>query len=223
MERMGGSDQGAREIVSSKMSTVSRSHRPFRRPIPWRRASNTTAARVFDGSCLRRLALLCLTLLVMSCVRSTPEDRRRADLIGRDPLFHTALHGVRFTNPGVATVAGAGPGAGTTWTEADRFGTIEGDAREVLIEAANTARRLGWMILGASCPSPGTYIVGGWKQFDRFVADLRMSWSDKTHQFSLVAQTPPVHGGMATNSSPAVRSEVDLSQTCLARATATKA
>jgi hypothetical protein len=160
--------------------------------------------------------------LTASCVRSTAEDRRRADLLGRDPLFHTALDGVRFSFPGVATTAGSGPGAATTWTEADRFGTIEGDPREVLIEAANTARRLGWTILGASCPSPGTYIVGGWKQFDRFVAHLEISWSDKTHQFSLKALTPPVHGGMATNSPPSVKGETNLSRTCLARGSGSK-
>jgi hypothetical protein len=159
---------------------------------------------------------------MLSCVGPTAEDRRRADLLGRDPLFHTALDGVRFSFPGVATTAGSGPGAATTWTEAHRFGTIEGDPPAVLIDAGNRARQLGWTILKASCPSPGTYLVFGWKQFDRFIADLDISWSDKTHQFSLVARTPPVHGGTGTNSPPAVRSEVDLSRTCLARGPGSK-
>lgn len=75
-------------------------------------------------------------------------------------------------------------------------------------------------ILSAS--GPGTYIVGGWKQFDRFVGDLEISWSDKTHQFSLVAQTPPVHGGMDTNSPPSVKGETNPSRTCLARGSESK-
>jgi hypothetical protein len=137
--------------------------------------------------------------------------------MGQDPLFHTELDGVRFNFPRPEIVPGSVIGAGVSWTEVDRFGKIAGDPRHVLIEAGDTARWLGWTILGASCPSPGTYIVAGWKQFDRFVADLTISWSDKTHGFSLVAETPPIHGGTATNSPPAVRGDVDLSRTCLGR------
>lgn len=111
-------------------------------------------------------------------------------------------------------LAGSGPGPGTYWTEALRWGTIEGDPRLVLLKATKTARRLGWTITRVECFSAATFHVSGWKQFDRFVALLSMGWSRDTEQFSIKAETPPVNAG-GTNMPPAPSSEVELTRSCL--------
>jgi hypothetical protein len=143
---------------------------------------------------------------------STAEDSRRAELLDRDPLLVAEIGGVRWETSPIAGPGSGGPG--TYWTQALRWGTIEGDPRLVLLEATKTARRLGWTITRVECFSAATFCVGGWKQFDRFVALLSMGWSRDTDQFSIKAETPPVNAG-GTNSPPARSSEVDLTRSCL--------
>ena len=163
---------------------------------------------------LIRFGLVCLTLLTASCSgSSTAEDSRRAEILDRDPFFRTELDGVRWETSAVAG-PGSGPGPGTYWTDALRWGSIHGDPRHAVLEAAKTARRLGWTITQANCSS-GTYHVDGWKQFDRFVALLSIGWADFTDQFSIKAVTPPVNEGGSTNSPPSRSSEVDLTRSCL--------
>jgi hypothetical protein len=142
--------------------------------------------------------------------------------MGRDALFHTALDGVRFDSPRPAIVPGSVIGAGVNWTEVDRFGKIVGDPRRVLIKAGETAARLGWTVGGVHCSSV-SYGVGGWKQFDRFTAGLQISWDEYSQQFSLVASTPPIHGGSQMNAPEPARSVTDLSRTCLGRTSGNKA
>jgi hypothetical protein len=166
---------------------------------------------------LIRSGLVCLTLLTVSCSgSSTAEDSRRSEILDRDPLLTTELGGVRWEISPVAG-PGSGPGPGTYWTEALRWGRVDGDPRQVVLDAAKAARRFGWAITEAHCFVPD-YLVNGWKQFDRFVAHLSISWvdypGDDRDRFFLKAQTPPVNAG-GTNSLPARSAEVDLTRSCL--------
>jgi hypothetical protein len=167
---------------------------------------------------LIRVGLTCLTVLAVSCDTgtSTAEDAQRAELLDRDPLFNTELDGVRWETSSVAG-PGSGPGAGAYDTVALRWGRVVGDPREVLLDASKTARRLGWTITEVNCFVPD-YLVDGWKQFDRFVALLSISWVDypgrDRDRFFLKSQTSPVREG-GTNQPPALSSEADLTRSCL--------
>ena len=166
------------------------------------------------GTCVG--VLVGLAVLTVGCSgSSTGEDARRAELLDTDPLLTTELDGVRWETSSVAG-PGSGPGPGTYWTEAFRWGTIEGDPRRVLLEASQTAQRLGWTITQAGCFSAGTIHVSGWKQFDRFVAYLSMGWNPNAEQFGLTASTPPVNSGNPTNAPPPRSAEMTtLSRSCL--------
>lgn len=158
-----------------------------------------------------------LAVVAFSCNgSSTGEDGRRAELLDRDPLLTAELEGVRFEGEAVAG-PGSGPGPGTYWTEASRRGRVEGDPREVLLEASETASRFGWTITEAHCSSGG-YLVDGWKQFEGFVALLSMGWNPDSEVLSIRAETPPINAG-GGNVHPVDSDEVDLSTTCLARST----
>jgi hypothetical protein len=163
---------------------------------------------------LIRAGLMCLTVLTVSCSgSSTAEDARRADLLDRDLLMTAEIDGVRWETSAVAG-PGSGPGPGAYSTEAFRWGTIEGDPRRVLFKATKTARRLGWTITDIGCFSAGTIHVGGWKQFDPFVAYLSMGWNPHAEQFGITAETPPVREG-GGNSPPLNSRQVDLARSCL--------
>ena len=171
------------------------------------------------GTCVG--VLVGLAVLTVGCSgSSTGEDARRAELLDTDPLFTTELDGVRWETSAVAG-PGSGPGPGTYWTEAFRWGRVAGDPREVLFDASGTARRLGWTITEVECFPGSGYLVRGWRQFDRFVANLSISWSDfpgrDRDRIFLKAQTPPVKGGSKTNSPPPRSWQVDLARTCLAK------
>jgi hypothetical protein len=166
---------------------------------------------------IRTLGLVCLIVLTFGCSgSSTAEDRRRSELLDRDPLFTAELEGVRWETSAVAG-PGSGPGPGTYWTVALRSGRLDGDPREVLLKAARTASRFGWVITDAHCFVPD-YLANGWKQFDHFVALLSISWVDypgeDRDRFFLRAETPPVNPG-GTNQTPARSREVDLTRSCL--------
>ena len=123
------------------------------------RGPGRTSAQALVGWCV-------LIILASGCAQPTAEDRRRAKLIGRDPIFDIALPDVHFVWSRAVAVPGNGGGAQTTWTDALRPGTVDGDPRRSLLQAGEEAVRLGWVIGSPSCLNAGTYIVGGWKQFD---------------------------------------------------------
>ncbi len=166
--------------------------------------------------------LICLAVLSAGCSgSSTSEDARRAEVLDRDPLLTADLDGVRWETSSVAG-PGSGPGPGTYWTEAFRWGRVEGDPREALLEAGEAAGRFGWKITDARCHPGFGYGMDGWKQFDRSVALLSMSWMDypgeDRDRIYIKAQTPPVNAGSPTNALPLHSREVDLATTCLAQA-----
>jgi hypothetical protein len=147
---------------------------------------------------MRSWAFVCLTVLTIGCSgTSTGEDSRRAELLDTDPLFTTERVGVRWETSSVAG-PGSGPGPGTYWTDALRWGRVDRDPREVLLSAAKAARQFGWVITDAHCFVSG-YLANGWKQFDHFVAYLSISWVDypgeDRDRFYLKAETPPVSAG----------------------------
>jgi len=160
-------------------------------------------------------AFVCLTVLTIGCSgTSTGEDSRRAELLDTDPLFTTELVGVRWETSSVAG-PGSGPGPGTYWTDALRWGRVDGDPREVLLSAAKVAGQFGWVITDVHCFVPG-YLANGWKQFDHFVAHLSISYhsGEDGDRFYLKAETPPVNAG-GTNQTPSPSREVDLTRSCL--------
>jgi hypothetical protein len=168
------------------------------------------------GGCIRG-ALVGLALLAASCAgTSTPEDARRADVLGRDPLFTTAIDGILWERPAFAD-PGSGPGPGASNTEASRQGTVEGDPRRVMLKAAKTARRLGWIITDARCSyeGGGSFSVSGWKQFDRFVATVDLYWDRTfTRLFNISAETSPVNEG-GGNLLPERIGQIDFTKSCL--------
>jgi hypothetical protein len=119
-------------------------------------------------------------------------------------------------------VRAADPGRGRTGPRRSGGGGSRAIRVRLCSKPARRPVAVGWKITDARCHPGFGYGMDGWKQFDRSVALLSMSWMDypgeDRDRIYIKARTPPVSAGSPTNAPPLPSREVDLATTCLAQA-----